>query len=92
MGSKPPGGTLISGDDDSKVYPKIYLTDADTAVVGDHEVGHEVMGTLKVRISSVGKAADGSRDVSLEVLELTLAEEGKSSTAATRMYPTMGGD
>jgi len=91
LGGKPMGGTLIEGGQETKNYPRLYLMDSDTSVIGDHEVGAEVMGTVKVRISEVGKAADGSRSASLEVIEMYLEEKDKP-TAAEKMYPSVVGD
>lgn len=88
MGNKSLGGTLIGGGQESINYPKIYLMDKDAEVVEGHEVGDEVMITGKVRVSSIGKAADGSRNSELEVLDLYL-EEKEGPTLATRLYPTM---
>lgn len=91
LGSKPLGGTLLDGAAESKHYPRIHLSDSETDAVGDHEVGHEVTGTVRVRVSEIGKAADGSRSASLEVLDLTLEEMDKP-TAADRMYPSVVGE
>lgn len=91
LGNKPLGGTLIEGGQEGKNYPKLYLMDGDASVVGDHDVGDEVMGTVMVRISEVGKAADGSRSATLEVLDLSLKEKDQP-TAADKMYPSLVGD
>ena len=90
LGQKPLKGTLIEGADESKNYPRIYLMDGDTSVIGDHGVGDEVMGVIKVRISEVGSAADGSRTASLEVIEMQLKEKDQP-TAADKMYPSVVG-
>ena len=70
MGNKSLGGTLIEGGQEGINYPSLYLQDKDAEVVGDHDIGDEVMMTGKVRVSSVSKNADGSRSATLEVVEL----------------------
>ena len=88
MGNKSLGGTLIEGGQEGIDYPRLYLQDRDSDVVQGYEVGDEVMGTVKVRISGISKDADGSRSAQLEVLELTLTPK-EQPTAADKMYPTM---
>ncbi len=91
MGNKSLGGTLIEGGQEGINYPSLYLQDKDAEVVGDHDIGDEVMMTGKVRISSISKDADGSRSARFEILEMKLAEKDKP-TAADKMYPTMSED
>jgi hypothetical protein len=88
MGTKPLGGTLIEGGQETINYPTIYLMDGQADAVGDYEPGDEVLGTIRVRVSSVGKAKDGSRSANLEVLDLQLAPKD-APTAADKMYPSM---
>ena len=89
MGNRSRSDTLVGSASEEEIhYPKIYLTDMDATVVEGHEVGHEVVISGKVRVSSIGKSADGSRSAELEVLELYL-EEMEEPTVATKMYPTM---
>jgi|TARA_R110000787_G_scaffold262380_2_gene367794 hypothetical protein len=89
LGKKPLGGTLLDNETESKNYPRIYLMDSDVdAVPNDAEVGDERLITGKVRVSEMGKAADGSRNASLEVLELYLEDKDKPHPAEAA-YPTM---
>lgn len=89
LGAKPLGGTLMDEQTESRNYPRLYLNDSDVdAVPNDAEPGDERMITGKVRVSEMGKAKDGSRTASLEVLELYLEEKDKP-TAAEKMYPSL---
>lgn len=90
MGNKSLGGTLIEGGQEGVSYPTLYLQDRDSDVIEGHEIGDEVLGTIRVRISGRDKDADGSRSARLEVLELTLTPK-EQPTAADKMYPTMVG-
>jgi hypothetical protein len=89
LGKKPLGGTLLDSETESKNYPRLYLMDGDVdAVPNDAEVGDERLITGKVRVSEMGKSKDGSRNASLEVLEIYLEEKDKPHPAE-KIYPTM---
>jgi len=89
LGSKPLGGTLLDSESESKHYPTLYLMDGDVdAIPNDADVGDERMITGKVRVSQLGKSKDGSRNATLEVIELYLEEKEKPHPAE-KIYPTM---
>jgi len=89
LGSKPLGGTLMDEQSESKNYPRLHLYDGDVdAIPNDAEVGDERTITGKMRVTEMGKAKDGSRTATLEVLELYLEEKDKPD-AATKMYPSL---
>jgi hypothetical protein len=76
---------------DARVYPSLYLDDADANAVPDPEPGDERLFTGQVRISGVESSKGGERSIRLEIIELQV--EGKEKpTAADRAYPTMAKD
>ena len=86
LGNKPLNTML--DEPDAKVYPSIWLNDADAGAVPDPTPGDERLFTGRVRIAGVESGKNGERSVRLEVIDLQV-EAKEQPTAAERAYPTM---
>jgi len=91
MGGKDAGGTLMTDPfaSEDEYLPSIYLDGSHLAKLGDvGAVGDTREIHCKVRVASVSESR-GHSSATLEIIEMEFMENGKASTAAERMYPSM---
>jgi len=70
-------------------YPSIYIEgkSLDELGVGNPKVGTEMTMVSTVRVSSISARSDGSRSISLEVLEASLGPKDPPMDKAAIIFP-----
>lgn len=86
LGSKPEGAET------DEYYPSLYLDEKQIDAMGIDmvRVGTLMTMTATVRVSSVSESKNGSRSMSLEIIEAGMEPKEKEPDAASILFPNEG--
>ncbi len=74
---------------DDEYYPSLHLDEAllDKLGIETHRVGTDLHMVAKVRVSSVHESKSGSRSMSLEIIEASIAKPSDDGDKAAVLFP-----